>query len=70
MNNNNPIKNSGVISSADSTYEYQYRTMSVDHFSQLQEDIERLRRNGQLSDDKTFQSYVSYFQFSPPDDFA
>jgi len=29
------IKYAGVISS-DSTYEYQYRTMSVEHFSELQ----------------------------------
>jgi epoxyqueuosine reductase len=59
----------GIISDAGSTYEYQYRTMSVKHFSELQEDIERLRRGGQLSNSKVFQGYLSDMKFALPEDF-
>ncbi len=42
---------------------YQFRTMSVQHFPELQEDIDRLHRSDQLSHNPTFQSYIEDFSF-------
>lgn len=50
-------------------YEYRYRTLSVAHLPALQEDIDRLRRIGRLSDSATFQSYLNALQFALPADF-
>ena len=66
----NQTKHAGIISDSASTYEYQYRTMSVEHFSELQEDIDRLRREGMLCDSETFQGYLSEMKFDLPDDFS
>lgn len=51
------------------TYPYAWRTMSVEHFSELQEDIETLRRNDQLSSAPTFNYYLNDLRFSLPEDF-
>jgi epoxyqueuosine reductase len=64
------INYAGVISDSSSAYEYQYRTVSVKHFSELQEDIDRLRRDGQLCGSETFQGYLSGMKFDLPDDFT
>jgi epoxyqueuosine reductase len=63
------IKYSGAISDHGSVYEYQYRTMSVKHFSELQEDVDRLRREGQLCDSEIYQGYLSDMKFDLPEDF-
>ena len=48
---------------------YQYRTMSVEHFPQLQEDIDRLRRENKLSPHPVFRSYIDPKKFALPEDF-
>jgi epoxyqueuosine reductase len=39
-------------------FEYQYRTMSVSHFSAMQAFIDKLRDEGRLSRNPTFRSYI------------
>ncbi|PKO16329.1 MAG: hypothetical protein CVU39_08165 [Chloroflexi bacterium HGW-Chloroflexi-10] len=62
-------KNSGTLIDADSIFEYQYRTLSVAHLPQLQEDIARLDRAGLLSNSEVFRSYLSEMTFTLPEDF-
>ena len=48
---------------------YRYRTMSVEHLPQLQEDIDRLRRENKLSSHPVFRSYIDPKKFALPEDF-
>jgi len=48
---------------------YKYKTMSVSHFKELQEDIDRLRNKGKLSRHKIFRSYIDELKFEIPDNF-
>lgn len=65
----NPTPYAGVLTGPNGTYPYQYRTVSVEHLAALQEEIEQVRRAGQLSDSAIFQSYVSEMKFALPADF-
>jgi epoxyqueuosine reductase len=46
-----------------------YKTVSVSHFPDLQEDIEKLDREGKLSNNEVFRIYIRDFKFAIPDDF-
>ena len=46
---------------------YKYRTISVDHLKKLQEDIDKLRNNGKLSDNKVYRSYIDTKKFEIPE---
>ena len=48
---------------------YKYRTISVDHLKKLQEDIDKLRNNGKLSDNKVYRSYIDTKKFEIPENF-
>ncbi|MFX0094114.1 MAG: 4Fe-4S double cluster binding domain-containing protein [Candidatus Hodarchaeota archaeon] len=50
-------------------YSYKYKTVSVDHLNELQEDIDKLKCEGKISDNKTFRSYIDEFKFEIPEDF-
>ena len=69
MKDSDQNKNAGVFFDSGSQYEYRYRTMSIAHFPQLEEDIDRLRQKGLLSDAETFQGYLRGMKFSPTDNF-
>lgn len=45
---------------------YKYKTLSVDHLSNLQEDIDNLRSRGRLSNNKTYLSYLEDLKFEIP----
>ncbi len=49
--------------------EYKYRTVSVDHLDQMQEDIDKLRRAGKLSDNEVYRSYIDSKKFEVPENF-
>lgn len=51
------------------TYYYKYKTLSVTHLDELQEDINRLRRENKLSTNKTYQGYLDELKFALPEDF-
>ena len=51
------------------TFEYKYRTISVEKFPELQTDIDALKEKAQLSNHKTYQGYISKLHFSLPEDF-
>ena len=48
-------------------FEYKYRTISVEHLEELQEDIDKLRREGKLSDNKVYRSYIDTKKFEIPE---
>ena len=48
-------------------FEYKYKTISVNHFKQLQEDINQLNREGKLSDNETYRKYLSTKKFEIPE---
>ncbi len=48
---------------------YKYKTMSVAHFKELQEDIDGLRNKGKLSRHKIYRSYIDELKFEIPDNF-
>ena len=48
-------------------FKYKYKTISVEHLNQLQEDIDKLYREGKLSDNKTYRSYLSNKKFRTPE---
>ena len=45
---------------------YKYKTLSVDHLKELQEDIDKLRREGKLSDNEVYKSYIDSKKFEIP----
>ena len=62
-----PDQYSGTIrSSAGSTHAYRWRTLSVDRFPSLQEEIDALRHSGQLAQTPAFTNYMNDLQFSSP----
>lgn len=46
---------------------FRYKTMSVDHLSELQEDIDRLKREGILSSNETYKGYLRDMRFEIPE---
>ncbi|MFX1234186.1 MAG: 4Fe-4S double cluster binding domain-containing protein [Promethearchaeota archaeon] len=48
---------------------YKYKTVSVDHLTELQEDINKLRFAGKLSINKTYRSYIDTKKFEIPQNF-
>lgn len=48
-------------------FEYKYRTISVEHLEELQEDINKLRREGKLSDNEVYRSYIDSKKFEIPE---
>ena len=48
-------------------FQYKYKTTSVKHLNELQEDIEKLYREGKLSDNETYRSYLSNKKFEIPE---
>ena len=55
-----PDQYSGTIrSSAGSTHAYRWRTLSVDRFPSLQEEIDALRHSGQLAQTPAFTNYMN-----------
>ena len=64
-----PDQYSGTIrSSAGSTHAYRWRTLSVDRFPSLQEEIDALRHSGQLAQ-TAFTNYTNDLSFCLPDNF-
>ncbi len=51
-------------------YEYRYRTLSITHLGELQEDIEHLRSAGLINDAPTFQMYMQTLAFALPEKFT
>ncbi|UCF65212.1 MAG: hypothetical protein JSW33_05105 [bacterium] len=49
---------------------YKYKTMSVNHFGTMQEDIDKLKRDDKLSWNRTFKGYIKKMKFELPDDFS
>ncbi|MFW9915476.1 MAG: 4Fe-4S double cluster binding domain-containing protein [Candidatus Thorarchaeota archaeon] len=47
--------------------EYKYKTLSVSHFSELQEDIDKLKREKKLSDHEVYRSYIDNKKFELPE---
>ncbi len=48
-------------------FAYKYKTLSVDHLDELQQDVDKLKREGKLSDHKTYRSYLSDLKFETPE---
>ena len=48
-------------------FEYKYRTISVEHLEELQEDIDKLRREGKLSNNDVYRSYIDTKKFEIPE---
>jgi epoxyqueuosine reductase len=69
MTNGNRDLYTGTLEANGTQFSYQYRTLPIDRLSDLQEDIEKLRCAGQISDAEIFQSYVSQMSFSLPENF-
>lgn len=57
--------NSTDVFSTD--FVYKSKTLSVDHLRELQEDINRLKRAGKLSNHKIYRSYLSDKKFEVPE---
>lgn len=70
MTNENQAQYTGTLEANGTQFSYQYRTLPIERLADLQEDIEKLRRAGQISDAKTFQGYLSEMKFALPEDFA
>ena len=45
---------------------YKYKTVSVDHIKELQEDIDRLRSAGKLSTNEIYRGYIDTRKFEIP----
>jgi epoxyqueuosine reductase len=49
---------------------YRYKTISIDHLKELQEDIDGLRRENKLSTNETYQSYINELNFDIPEELS
>ncbi|MFW9827357.1 MAG: 4Fe-4S double cluster binding domain-containing protein [Candidatus Thorarchaeota archaeon] len=58
-----------MFKGVNTDFEYKYRIVSVKHLEELQEDIDKLRREGKLSQNKVYRSYIDSKKFEIPDDF-
>jgi epoxyqueuosine reductase len=47
--------------------DYKYKTVSIEHLGELQEDIDKLRRAGKLSNNKVYRSYIETKKFEVPE---
>jgi epoxyqueuosine reductase len=56
--------NSTDVFSTD--FVYKFKTLSVDHLRELQEDIDKLKREGKLSNHKIYRGYLSDKKFEIP----
>lgn len=52
-----------------STYFYKYKTLSIDHLKEMQNDIDKLFSDGKLSEHKTYRNYLSNKRFEIPENF-
>lgn len=50
-----------------SNFGYKYKTVSIDHIKELQEDIDKLRYAGKLSDNEIYRSYIDTRRFEIPE---
>jgi len=50
-------------------FEYQYKTMSVKHFPELQAEFDKIKKSGQLSDHPIYRGYIDKLKFTVPPDF-
>ncbi len=48
-------------------FKYRYKTVSIEHLPEMQEDIDKLRREGKLSDNETYRSYIDSKKFEIPE---
>jgi epoxyqueuosine reductase len=56
-----------MYSGSNIDFEYKYRTISVEHLEELQEDIDKLRRAGKLSNNEVYRSYIDSKKFEVPE---
>jgi len=56
-----------MYSGTNLDFKYKYRTISVEHLKDLQEDIDKLRRAGKLSDNEVYRSYIDSKKFEIPE---
>lgn len=50
-------------------FNFKYKTIPVDHLSDLKNDFERVKNSGRLSDNKIYRKYISGFKFEKPEKF-
>ncbi|MFW9972376.1 MAG: 4Fe-4S double cluster binding domain-containing protein [Candidatus Odinarchaeota archaeon] len=48
-------------------FKYKYKTVSIAHLQEMQEDIDKLRREGKLSDNEVYRSYIDSKKFEIPE---
>ena len=48
-------------------FDYKFKTVSVKHLPELQDDIDKLRREGKLSDNEIYRSYIDSKKFEVPE---
>ena len=48
---------------------YKFKTIYVNHLNELQEDIDKLRNKGKLSDNEVYRSYIDTKKFEIPENF-
>jgi len=58
-----------MYSGTNLDFKYKYRTISVEHLKDLQEDIDKLRRDRKLSDNEVYRSYIDTKKFEIPENF-
>ncbi len=51
---------------AEAGHDFRYRTVSVRHIPELKAWMDRLDKAGKISRQKTFRSYIDYFEYAPP----
>ena len=56
-----------MYSGTNLDFEYKYCTISVEHLEELQEDIDKLRRAGKLSDNEVYRRYIDSKKFEIPE---
>ncbi|MBY9019914.1 MAG: hypothetical protein KGD67_02570 [Candidatus Lokiarchaeota archaeon] len=48
-------------------FDYKFKTISIKHLPELQDDIDKLRREGKLSDNEIYLSYINSKKFKVPE---
>lgn len=56
-----------MTSRKENMIEYKYKTISIKHLAELQEDVDKLRREGKLSNNVIYRSYIDTKKFEVPE---
>ncbi len=57
--------NNGITNKPNYNFDYKYRTVSADHVKEMGQWLEKLKKDGRLSNNEAYRKYIGNFEFNP-----